>query len=102
MGIYSNGKIFGLRIYNFNDDDCSNILFEAKNDEIMSNEQMREGFLFYTQLVDKNKIFFRIYTECSSTLNNPNYPYMDWHPISLNQFLEDFGFEMLNIHKKLN
>ena len=29
MGIYSNGKIFGLRIY-FNDNDFANTLFEEK------------------------------------------------------------------------
>lgn len=28
MGIYSNGRIFGIQMYNFNDDDVSNILFE--------------------------------------------------------------------------
>jgi hypothetical protein len=36
MGIYSNGSIFGIQIYNFNDDDMSNILFEEKQDEIMN------------------------------------------------------------------
>jgi hypothetical protein len=36
MGIYNNGSIFGIRIYNFNDDDIANILFEEKHDEIMS------------------------------------------------------------------
>lgn len=28
MRIYSNGNIFGLKIYNFNEDDFSNTLFE--------------------------------------------------------------------------
>jgi hypothetical protein len=91
MGIYSNGRIFGLRIYNFNDEDIGNTLFEEKYVEIMSHEQMREAYLFYNELNDKNGIFFKIYTECSSTLN----PYikenfMDWQPISLNMFLEQF------------
>ena len=69
MGIYSNGSIFGISIYNFNDDDVSNILFEEKYDEIMSHEQMREAYLFYTILYDKNNISFKIYTECTSTLS---------------------------------
>jgi hypothetical protein len=34
MGIYTNGSIFGISIYNFNDDDLSNTLFEEKYDEV--------------------------------------------------------------------
>lgn len=92
MGIYSNGSIFGIRIYKFNDDGFSNILFEEKYCEIMSHEQMSETYLFYTELNDKNDIFFKIYTECSSTLNKYNIEkFMDWYPISLDIFLEKFG-----------
>jgi hypothetical protein len=91
MGIYSNGSIFGISIYNFNDDDVSNILFEEKYDEIMSHEQMREAYLFYAILYDKNNISFKIYTECSSTLNKDKENFMMWHPLSLNTFLEKFN-----------
>jgi len=59
MGIYSNGSIFGIQIYNFNDDDVSNILFEEKYDEIMSYNQIREAYLFYTKLNDKNNFFLK-------------------------------------------
>ena len=90
MGIYSNGSIFGIQIYNFNDDDISNILFEDKYDEVMSYTQMREAYLFYTNLNDKNNIFFKIYTECSSTLSYRD-NFMMWHPMSLDTFLEKFG-----------
>jgi hypothetical protein len=92
MGIYSNGSIFGISIYNFNDDDVSNILFENKFCEIMSHEQMREAYLFYNELHDKNNISFKIYTEYSSTLNKYNKDnLMMWYPISLNVFLEKFN-----------
>jgi hypothetical protein len=92
MGIYSNGSIFGISIYNFNEDDVSNILFEIKFCEIMSHEQMREAYLFYNELHDKNNISFKIYTECSSTLNKYNKEnFMAWYPISLNEFLEKFN-----------
>ena len=91
MGIYSNGSIFGIQIYNFNDDDLSNILFEEKYDEIMSFHQMREAYLFYTNLNDKNNISFKIYTECSSTLDKYNNNFMKWYPLSLDTFLEKFG-----------
>ena len=95
MGIFSSGKIFGIRIYNFNEDDYSNTIFEKKNDEIMTHEQMREVYLFYEQLNEKNNIFFQIYTECSTTFNKyDTQPFMEWQPISLNQFLEKFGFEI--------
>ena len=92
MGIYNNGSIFGIRIYNFNDDDFSNTLFEQNYVETMSHAQMREAYLFYTELSNKTDICFKIYTECSSTLDpyNKN-TFMEWHPISLNTFLEKFG-----------
>ena len=89
MGIYNNGSIFGIQIYNFNDDDISNILFEEKYDEIMSYHQMREAYLFYTELNDKNEIHFQYYTECSSTYSEGIF--FKWHPISLNLFLEKIG-----------
>jgi hypothetical protein len=92
MGIYSNGSIFGISIYNFNEDDISNTLFEEKYNEIMSHEQMMEAYLFYDILHDKNNISFKIYTECSSTLNPYNREcFMDWYPLSLNDFLEKFN-----------
>ena len=94
MGIYSNGSIFGIRIYNFNDDDdFANILFEEKYDEIMSYGQMREVYLFYTEFSNKNdnknELRFQYYTECSSTYGEGIY--LDWYPMSLNLFLENFG-----------
>jgi hypothetical protein len=92
MGIYSNGNIFGIRIYNFNDAEIANTLYEEKYDEIMSHEQMREAYLFYIQLNDKNNIFFKIYTECSSSLDYYNKEnYMDWFPMSLSAFSEKIG-----------
>jgi hypothetical protein len=90
MGIYTSGTIFGIRIYNFNDDDdLDNILFEEKYDEIMSYQQMKEAYLFYTLLNKKSEICFQYYTECSSTYGEGTY--FTWYPMSLNQFLEKFG-----------
>ena len=92
MGIYDNGSIFGIRIYNFNDDDISNILFEEKYDEIMSHGQVRKAYLFYTELNNKNEIHFQYYTECSSTLNTYSKEnYLTWRTMSLNLFLEKIG-----------
>lgn len=91
MGIYSSGKIFGVKIYKSDNDDFSNSLFEKKQDEIMSHEQMREAYLFYTELEDKTNIFFKIYTECTST-HDPldRGSFMMWYPMSLSTFLENF------------
>ena len=47
-------------MYNFNDDDISNILFEEKYDEKMSYIQMMEAYLFYNNLNDQNKIIIKI------------------------------------------
>jgi hypothetical protein len=90
MGIYSNGKIFGIRIYNFIDD-ISNVLYEEKYDEIMTHQQMNEAYLFYTNLNDKNNVSFQIYTECSSTLNKDKDNFITWYPLSLNTFLDNFS-----------
>jgi hypothetical protein len=91
MGIYNNGTIFGIRIYNFNDDENSNILFEKKYNIIMSDEQKKEAYLLYINLNNKNEIFFQIYTECSTTydINNKD-KFMMWYPVSINLFLENF------------
>jgi len=91
MGIYTNGKIYGIQIYNFNEDDISNIVFEEKYNDVMSDEQMKEAYLFYTNLNDKNNIFFKIYTECSSTLDNYNKDsFMMWYPLPFTTFLAEF------------
>lgn len=91
MGIYSDGGIFGIKMYTFNDDNICNILFEKKYDQVMSSIQMREAFLFYNGLTDKNKIFYQIYTECSSTLSYNIDTFMMWEPLSSDTFLEKFG-----------
>jgi len=93
MGIYSNGTIFGIKMYNFNHDDVANILFEEKYVEIMTHEQLREAYLFYTELNDKNEVRFQYYTECSSTYGKETY--FNWCPMSLDLFLERFGIYTL-------
>ena len=89
MGIYDSGLIFGIKMYNFNDnEDVANILFEKTYNKIMSDEEKKEAYLFYTELNIKNKIHFKYYTECSSTYDKENF--FMWYPISLDLFLEKF------------
>jgi hypothetical protein len=92
MGIYSSGKIFGIKIYKFDNDEFSDSLLEKKHDEVMTQEQMREAYLFYTELEDKSDIFLKIYTECTST-HDPleRGSFMMWYPMSLTAFLEKFA-----------
>jgi hypothetical protein len=91
MGIYDSGSIFGIQIYNFNNDDFSNILFEETCNEVMTYNQMREVYLFYTNLNDKNEIRVKYYTECSNTLSYNRENCMMWYPMPMNLFLEKFG-----------
>lgn len=57
----------------------------------MSYHQMSEAYLFYNNLNDKNNIFFKIYTECISTLSYNRDNLMKWYPLHLDTFLEKFG-----------
>lgn len=91
MGIYASDKIFGIAIYNFDDEGFSNTLYEKKYDDIMSNEEMKKAYTFYNEVNEKNNISFRIYTECSSTLDIHIENFMQWCPMSLNTFLEKFN-----------
>ena len=85
MGIYDSGKIFGIKMYN--DDDF--ILFEKTYNEIMSDEEKKKAYLFYTELNNKDEIDFQYYTECSSTYGEGTY--FSWCPMSLELFLEKIG-----------
>ena len=89
MGVYDSGDIFGIKMFNYNDDNSSNILFEKTYNEIMSDEEKEKAYLFYTKLNNKNEIYFEYYTECSSTYGEGTFTM--WYPISLNIFLEKFG-----------
>ena len=81
MGIYTNGAIFGIRLYNVNADDFANILFEKKYAEIMSREQMRDAYILYKELNINQEIRFQYYTECSSTYGAGTY--FNWCPMQL-------------------
>ena len=92
MGIYDSGRIFGIKMYDFNGDDFSNILFERTYNEIMSDEEKKRVYLIYTLYTDlntNNKIRFQYYTECSSTYGKGTF--LMWYPISLDIFLEKFN-----------
>jgi hypothetical protein len=88
MGIYDSGTIFGIRIYNFDEEGFSNILFEKTYNKIMNDEEKKKAYLFYTELNNKNEIHFAYYTECSSTYGEGTF--LMWYPLSLNLFIKNF------------
>lgn len=92
MGIYSNGTVYGIRIYRFNDDGEYYTLFDKRFDDIMSDDQKKEAYLYYCGLENK-AVLFQIYTECCSTYDmqhNQN-SFMKWMHIQLDMFVENFG-----------
>lgn len=89
MGIYDSGIIYGIKIYNFNNDGIENILLEKIKKEVMSDEEKKEIFDYYDQLEEKKNISFLYYTECSSTYGKDNY--LAWYPMSINLFIQKFG-----------
>ena len=95
MGIYTNGDVFGIRIYTRNDDidsyNNTNTLFKREYKTIMTNEQIKEAYSFYQGLNSKENIRFEIYTEFSTTHDKDESIFMMWHQMSLNLFLEKFG-----------
>lgn len=44
MGIYATGALFGIKIYNFNDDDFATVLFEKTYTDIMSDEEKKKTY----------------------------------------------------------
>ena len=97
MGIYTDLSIFGIRIYNVSYDDDIYNLFQRKYDIIMTDEKIKEAYLFYEELYDKQDIFFQIYTETSSTYDEG--VFMMWYSITTNDFLEKFGIGNMKICK---
>jgi len=93
MGIYINDTICGIQLYTFNDDGISNVLYEVKQETELSDHQMRDAYLFYNNLTDKDNVFVKIYIECSSTLGCNIETFMTWHSCS---FTKLFGVIYLN------
>jgi hypothetical protein len=91
MGIYTTGSTFGIMMYTVGSDDNIITLFTKQYDMIMSDEEKKEAYIFYTELIDKNDILFKFYTECSSTHELKNKNFMTWHPMTLEQFLYNFN-----------
>ena len=90
MGIYYSESIFGIKMYYFDDDVYHHILFEKKYNEIMSDEEKKKAYKFYTEIINNaNYIHFQYYTECTTTYGEATF--LSWAPMSLDTFLEKFN-----------
>ncbi len=95
MGIYGNGKIYGIFIRVWNPEDCNTEvvdLFKFTSDQELSAEEKRDAFLFYDSLSNKENLSFQIETECYSSLEPGTLDeiFRMWVPIPLESFLQQF------------
>jgi hypothetical protein len=95
MGIYGNGKIYGIFIRVWNQEGCNTEvvdLFKYTSDQELSAEEKREAFAFYENLANKDNISFQLETECYSSLEREpsSEVFRMWVPISLESFLQQF------------
>jgi hypothetical protein len=61
MGIYTNGILFGIKMYKYDINDDIKSLYEVVYDTKMTNEQKKEAYLFYDELSNKENIKFQIF-----------------------------------------
>jgi hypothetical protein len=96
MGIYTNDIVYGVRIDQKNiDPNCDLnkefiILYEKYNDDKKEfrKEEKLETLSFYESLEDKSKIRFFIYTECATTYDVDDEPFMIWTRIDKDEFYD--------------
>jgi hypothetical protein len=88
MGIYPSNKVYGIRIYNYINDDF-NLIFEKKYDTEMTSEMIHEVKLFYDISIQYlEPIHYKIFTEysCTHEKDKNNIILMDWFKISYDDF----------------
>lgn len=87
---YTTRGIYGVKIYNYINRDCT-IIFKQQLNTLMSNEMFKEVKTFYDNLDENSKknLKFQIYRNCKSIEDEDNF--MIWFDISLNKFITYFG-----------
>ena len=87
---YTTKGIYGVKIYTYNNNNCS-IIFKQQLNTLMTNEMIEEVKTFYENLDEDSKqnLKFQIYRNCKSIEDEGNC--MIWLNISLNNFIIDFG-----------
>jgi hypothetical protein len=87
---YTTTGIYGVKIYTYNNRDCT-IIFKQQLNTLMSDEMIEKVKSFYDNLDENSKknLKFQIYRNCKSIENKENC--MIWLNISLNKFITDFS-----------
>ncbi len=96
MGIYTSDIVCGIKMEQKNSDencDLKNefiILYEKYNDtkKEFSKEEKLEALSFYEALENKNKIRFFIYTECATTYDLDDVPFLMWTRVDKDEFYD--------------
>lgn len=92
MGIYNNGKIYGVRWYRYAADDQLIVdTFERTYSEKMTMIQIQEVKAHFDLIADienQEPLYVKFYTKCSDTYGSGEY--MHWWLGNLNQLKELF------------
>ncbi len=112
MGIYTSDIVYGIKIEQKNNTenyDLSNefiILYEKYNNDKkefsksanadfiscpereLTKEEKLEALSFYEALENKNKIRFFIYTECATSYDLDDVPFMTWTRVDKDEFYD--------------
>jgi hypothetical protein len=87
---YTTKGIYGVKIYTYNNNDCT-IIFKQQFNTLMSNEMIEEVKAFYESLDENSKkdVKIQIYRNCKSIEDEGGC--MVWFNISLNNFITELG-----------
>jgi hypothetical protein len=95
MGIYTNGKIYGVTWYNLQGDSGDTERYEKKYTDELTEEQRQEIYADFVRLVpekDQPQYYFRVYTRCFTTyepVSSFQYNWM-WWPLDYVFMMEYF------------
>ncbi len=94
MGIYSDRIVYGIKVIQKNPkEDCELkneyiTIYEKTSNQAISKDIIQEAHHTYNQLENKNNCCFFIYSNCSTTYDKDDKPFMIWENIDKNEFLE--------------
>jgi hypothetical protein len=97
MGIYSDGIVYGIKVIQKNPkEDCNSTvveneyitIYEKTSNKAISKDMIQEAHHKYNELQNKNNCRFFIYSNCSTSYDLEDVPFMMWENIDKNEFLE--------------
>ena len=94
MGIYSDGIVYGIKVIQKNSkEDCEVvdeyiIIYEKISNKAISKNIIKEAHNTYNELENQNHFRFFIYSNCCTSYDKDDTPFMMWENIDKNEFLE--------------